>query len=338
VARNPFTPKPLIHVLIFIEQPVRAWSIPPGQVERLRGLFPDARIEHALDDGAAGAAIRHADVAFTWKMPPEMVAAAERLRWVHTSAAAVHTLPLDALGARGIAVTNSRGIQSVAIAEHVMAMLLALSRQLPLAVRRQSEGRWAQDEMTGDRMPWLVQGRRMGIVGLGTIGQAVAVRAAALGMVVSGIRRQPERGTPAGVHEVLGPANLDRLLSESDVTVLAAPWTRATDRLIGARELERMKPGAVLINVARGRLVDEDALVSALERGHLGGAALDVFTQEPLRTTSPLWSLPNVLITPHTSGFRADHWDAVVDLFAENLRRFEAGEPLTNVVDWAAGY
>jgi phosphoglycerate dehydrogenase-like enzyme len=120
--------------------------------------------------------------------------------------------------------------------------------------------------------------------------------------------------------------------------VLAAPWTTATDRLLGGRELRRMKRGAILINIARGQLVDEDALVSALARGHLGGAALDVFTSEPLAAAHPFWSMPNVLVTPHTSGYRGDHWDAVVELFAENLRRFEAGEPLLNVVDCEAGY
>ena len=325
-------------VLIFIEQPVRAWSIPPAQVERLRQRFPHVRIDHALDDGAAFAGIQRADAAFTWKITPEMVAGAERLRWVHTSAVAVGTLPLSQLAARGIVVTNSRGIQSVAIAEHVIAMLLALSRQLPLAVRRQSTGTWAQNEMVGDFVPWLVEGRRMGIVGLGTIGQAVAVRAAALGMRVTGIRRRPERGAPPGVSEVLGPADLDRVLATSDVLVLAAPWTSATDRLLGQREMERLKRGAILINVARGQLVDEDALTSALAGGHLRAAALDVFAREPLSAASPLWSLPNVLITPHTSGFREDHWDAVIDLFSENLRRFEAGGPLLNVVDCDAGY
>jgi phosphoglycerate dehydrogenase-like enzyme len=340
VANNNARPKPevLIDLLIFIQQPVLAWSVPPAQVERLRQRFPHLRIDHALDEGAALAAIQPADAAFTWKMTPDMVARAERLRWVHTSAVAVGTLPLAQLAARGIAVSNSRGIQSVAIAEHVIAMLLALSRQLPLAVRRQSAGIWAQNEMVGDFMPWLVEGRRMGIVGLGTIGQAVAVRAAALGLRVTGIRRRPERGAPPGVNEVLGPADLDRLLATSDVLVLAAPWTSATDRLLGEREMQRMKRGAILINVARGQLVDEDALTSALAGGHLGGAALDVFAKEPLAAASPLWSLPNVLITPHTSGFRADHWNAVIDLFSENLRRFEAGEPLLNLVDCDAGY
>jgi phosphoglycerate dehydrogenase-like enzyme len=235
-------------------------------------------------------------------------------------------------------VTNSRGIQSTAIAEHVMACLLALSRGLPAIVRRQDARVWAQNEMVGDRSPWLVHGRRMGIIGLGTIGRAVAVRAAALGMEVVGVRRRPEQGGGPGVARVVGPSQVNEVLTTSDVLVLAAPWTGATDRLLDAAALARMQRGAVVINVARGQLVDETALASSLATGHLGGAALDVFTEEPLPPTSPFWSLPNVIVTPHTSGFRADHWDAVIALFEEQLRRFLAGEPLHNLVDCEAGY
>jgi phosphoglycerate dehydrogenase-like enzyme len=141
-----------------------------------------------------------------------------------------------------------------------------------------------------------------------------------------------------GVAEVLGPASLGDVLSSSDLVVLAAPWTAETDRVIGAPEIGRMKPGAVLINVARGQLVDEAALAAALASGRLGGAALDVFTEEPLPAASPFWSLPNAIVTPHTSGFRADHWDAVLDLYEEQIRRFLDGRPLLNEVDCAAGY
>jgi glyoxylate/hydroxypyruvate reductase len=187
-------------------------------------------------------------------------------------------------------------------------------------------------------MPWLVQGKRMGIVGLGTIGSAVAARAAALGIEVVGVRRRPEQARPEGVQDVVGPDALDEVLASSDILVLAAPWTGATDRLLDERAIGRMKRGAILINVARGQLVDEAALAGALTAGHLGGAALDVFNDEPLPSSSPLWTSPNTIITPHTSGFRADHWDAAVDLFIEQLRRFMDAQPLLNPVDTDAGY
>jgi phosphoglycerate dehydrogenase-like enzyme len=327
-----------MHVLISIQQPVTAWTIPLPHVQRLRTTFPDIVFTNALNERDVRSAVPHADAAFTWILSSDMVAEARRLRWVHSSAVAVGTLPLRDLAARGIIVTNSRGIQSVAIAEHVIGSLLALSRGLPLAVRSQDAKVWAQTLMTGERSPWLVQGRRMGIIGLGTIGQAVAVRAAALGMVVTGVRRRPEQGSPAGTSEVVGPSQTVEVIASSDVLVLAAPWTGATDRLLDARAISSMKRGAVVINVARGQLVDEAALASALASGHLDGAVLDVFNEEPLPQTSPFWSLPNVMVTPHTSGFRADHWDAVIDVFEEQLRRFIDGRPLLNEVDCEAGY
>lgn len=327
-----------MNVLISIQQPVTAWTIPAAQVDRLRAKFPGVTFTNALDDHAVHRALPDADVAFTWMLTPGMIQRAAKLRWVHSSAVAVGTLSLGDLAARGIAVTNSRGIQSVAIAEHTIGSLLALSRRLPMTIRSQEAGRWGQNDLIGERAPWLVHGRRMGIIGLGTIGQAIAIRAAALGMRVAGVRRRPEQGSVAGVSEVYGPSQIGEVIASSDVLVLAAPWTGETDRLLDAAAIASMKRGAVVINVARGQLVDETALASALARGHLAGAALDVFNEEPLPADSPFWLLPNVIVTPHTSGFRADHWDAVIDLFEEQLRRFLAGEPLLNPVDLEAGY
>jgi len=327
-----------MNVLISIQQPVVAWTIPPAQVERLRASFPDITFLNALDARAVDEGLRDADVAFTWILSDASLANARKLRWVHSSAVAVGTLPLAALAARGIVVTNSRGIQSVAIAEHVIACMLALSRRLTYAIRRQETRVWSQNEMIGALSPWLVQGQRMGIVGLGTIGQAVAVRAAALGMEVVGVRRRPEQGGGPGVARVSGPDAIGDVIATSDVLVLSAPWTGATDRLVDANAIARMKKGAMLINVARGQLVDEAALASALAEGDLAGAALDVFNEEPLPADSPFWSLPNVIVSPHTSGFRADHWDAVIALFEDELRRFLHGGPLRNVVDCNAGY
>ena len=327
-----------MNVLISIRQPFVAWVIPPGHVERLRRRFPDIHFTHALDSRTDVEGIANADAAFTWTMTPDMLARADRLRWVHSSAVAVGTLPLQELAARGVIVTNSRGVQSAAIAEHAIACLLALSKRLPLLVRHQASRHWAQNELVGDASPWLVEGRTMGIIGLGTIGEAIAARAAALRMHVVGVRRRPEQGAPSSVAQVLGPDQIAAVIAASDVVVLAAPWTAATSRLIDAVALASMKRGAVLINISRGQLVDEDALAASLARGHLAGAALDVFNEEPLPAKSLLWSLPNVLITPHTSGFRADHWDAVIELFEKQIDRFRSGRPLLNTVDPEAGY
>jgi phosphoglycerate dehydrogenase-like enzyme len=219
-----------------------------------------------------------------------------------------------------------------------IAVTLAMFRRLHLAVRRQSERRWAQDEISAGRVNRQLAGARVLIVGLGAIGRAAAARFSALGARVSGIRRTPDGAGVPHVETVAGADRLFALLPSADVVLLAAPQTPQTRHLIGARELAAMKDDTLLVNVSRGKLVDEAALVEALAAGRIGGAALDVFEHEPLASDSALWTLPNVLITPHTSGFRPDHWDAATSLFAENLRRFESGEPLLNVVDKRAGY
>jgi phosphoglycerate dehydrogenase-like enzyme len=223
------------------------------------------------------------------------------------------------------------------MAEHVLAVTLALARQLHTAMRHQVNHRWAQDLLESQGLLTL-RGRRMGIVGLGSIGMEVARLAAPWGLKVSAIRRRADLERPPEVDELLPPDRLDDLLAKSNVVVLAAPLTAATRALIGRRELSLMKRGAFLVNVGRGGLVDDEALVAALRTGHLGGAALDVFAEEPLPASSPYWDLPNVIVTPHTSGTMEDYWDQLVSLFSENLRRFEAGLPLLNVVDKLAGY
>jgi phosphoglycerate dehydrogenase-like enzyme len=220
----------------------------------------------------------------------------------------------------------------------VLAVTLALFRRLPLAVERQRQHVWAQDEIGAPAGNRRLAGSRVLIVGAGSIGRAAAVRLQALGARVTGIRRNTEGPLPAGFESMLGADALAGALPDADVVLIAAPQTAVTRGLIGERELALMRRDAVIVNVSRGGLIDETALVDALRAGRVAGAALDVFRKEPLTEDSALWDVPNLLITPHTSGFRHDHWDAAVDLFAENLRRFEAGEPLINVVDKRAGY
>jgi phosphoglycerate dehydrogenase-like enzyme len=178
----------------------------------------------------------------------------------------------------------------------------------------------------------------MTVLGLGTIGQEVARRAHAFGMSVTGIRRRVEERVPPFVSNVVGPDRLHDALRGCDVLVISAPFLPGTDSLIGAKEIALLNGGAIIINVARGRIVDEAALIAAIRSGHLGGAVLDVFEREPLDPGSPLWSFPNVIISPHSAGVRPDHWDEVIDLFSENLRRFQRGEPLLNLVNCDAGY
>jgi phosphoglycerate dehydrogenase-like enzyme len=326
-----------MRIVVAIFSDAAWWNLPEAQVDRLRAAFPDLEFVHVRTHDELVRAIGAAEVAFAGEMPPDALAAAPALRWIHSPAAGVGGMLHPALVNGPVVVTNSRGLHAASIAEHVIGVSLALLRRLPLVVSRQTERRWAQAELA-DAGIRLLQGLRMGIVGAGAIGSAVARLASAFGMEVIASRRRVEAGAPEGVRAVLPPERLHDLLSASDIVVLAAPQTRQTWSLIGRAELDAMKPDSILVNVSRGKLVDERALIDALSSRSIGGAALDVFAREPLDPQSPLWRLPNVLITPHVSGMRPDYWDAAIAIFEDNLRRYRTGEPLQNIVDKTAGY
>lgn len=333
---------PPLTILVGVYSPVTAWNIPAAHVSRLQRAFPRQTFLHALSDDEALRLIARAEIAFMAELGPAHLQAARSLRWVHSPAAGVGGMLFPAMAQSPVVVTNSRGISASTIAEHIVAVTLVLFRKLPMALAAQADRRWAQDEILAGSQIRTLAGAEVLIVGLGSIGAAAARLLHALGARVIGIRRSRSGIVPPGVERTAGPDELLDLLPHADVVVIAAPQTRETQGLIGARELAAMRRDGVLVNVSRGKLVDEDALVAALTapeaRRTISAAALDVFAQEPLPSGSPLWSLPGVLVTPHMAGFRPDHWDAVIDLFADNLRRFEAGLPLRNVVDKEAGY
>lgn len=325
-------------ILVSIQQPVKAWQIPAEAVDRLRQRFPEITFIHATDDDVRARGLAECDIAYTWILSPAEVATARNLKWVHTSAVAVETLALQDLFTRDIIVSNSRGVQAAPIAEHVFAVLLALAKQLPFILENQRAHYWAQNEVIGDRLPWLLKRRTLGLIGVGTIGSEIALLADAFGMHVVGLRRRAESEQVPGVHEMLPYTELDTLLSRADVVVIAAPLTPETLSMIGAPQLSRMKRGALLINVGRAKIVDHVALADALHARHLGGASLDVFHKEPLPAEDPLWTAPNVILSPHTSGFRQGHWDDVIDLFADNIDRFRRGDPVRFRVEPSLGY
>jgi phosphoglycerate dehydrogenase-like enzyme len=325
-----------MNVVIGVISPALAWVMPRWHVDRLRADFPQHTFLDAWDRDALRQLLPQAEVAFTPFVDRDVFASASRLRWVQSPAVGVGSLMFPELLASGVVLTSARGIRARSIAEHVLGMTLALARLLPATLRAQAQHRWAQAEL--ETAARTLKGESMGIVGLGAIGLEVANIAVPFGFRVSAIRRRAGQPVPAGVDAVWTPDRLDDLLAQSDVVVIAAPHTPATKRLIGRAQIDRMKPGALLVNVARGKLLDDDALIEALRAGRVGGAALDVFSQEPLDSSSPYWDLPNVIVTPHTSGAMHDYWTPLVALFAENLRRFEKGDPLLNVVDKVAGY
>jgi phosphoglycerate dehydrogenase-like enzyme len=327
-----------VNIAVGVISPNTAWVLPRPYVDHLRREFPQHRFIDVWDREALRDALPAADAAFAAVIDHDVVPSLTRLRWVQAPAAGVGHLLSPELIASPIVLTSARGVRARPIAEHVMGVTLALARQLHTAVRRQAARQWALDEIEASGSIRTLRGARLGIVGLGAIGSEIARVAGPFGLRVSGIRKRTDLAPPEGVHEVLTPDQLPQLLSQSDVVVLAAPLTAETHELIGRDAIRHMKRGALLVNIGRGKLVDDEALIEALRDGRVGGAALDVFTKEPLEPTSPYWLLPNVIVTPHMSGAMEDYWTPLVALFADNLRRFERGEPLVNVVDKTAGY
>jgi phosphoglycerate dehydrogenase-like enzyme len=317
-------------------------------LERIREASAGARIVNVSVEGLADGPIEDVEVLLRGWLSADafdrFLGRAPRLAWVHSASAGVERALTPAARQRGIVITNARGVFSRPIAEYVMLMILAVSRRLPQLLELQRERTWQPLEGVE------LRDVTVGIVGLGSIGRAVGALATAFGCRVIATRRRvtaplepagPEAdGEEAAValDRVLGPTELPVLLRGSDFVVLAAPLTPETEGMIDADALAAMKPGAWLINVARGRLVDERALVRALRDGRLGGAILDTFREEPLPPASPFYDLPNVIVTPHTSWSSGRVLDRSVELFCDNLRRFSAGESLLNVVDPAAGY
>ena len=306
-----------------------------------------------------------AEVWFGWGLSREVFAAAKKLRWIQVTSAGVDRLLFDELRRSDVIVTNARGVYSIPIAEQVLAMMLAFARQLPTCIREQSRGRWAGSVVGGK--PVVLAGKTCVVLGLGDIGTEVARRAKAFGMKVLGIRRrpgtlrvswdafatdsvaagEPPRPAPAGqkrpslpgfVDEVVDQRGMQAVLARADYLVVALPLTEATRHIVDAQALSVLKPTACVFNIGRGALIDEPALIRALQEGRLAGAGLDVFEQEPLPPESPLYRMENVIITPHSGGRSPENGEKLVSLFCRNLRRYLARKPLLNLVDKAAGY
>ena len=326
-------------LLIVVRQHFELWRVPQWFVDRLQVEFPSLTIIHRDSYDRIEEYLRDAEIVFTNSLRPEQFASAQNLRWIHAPSAAVHQLMFPDLVNRDVVVTNSSEVHGPVVAEHVLALIFALAKKIPQAVRLQQKHTWGQEEMWNERpRPHEIAGATLGLVGLGNIGRAVAKKAAALGMRVIAVREHVEQGRPEGVEAVFSFPQLVDLLSQSDYVVLAAPLTPATRGLMSSARLAAMKPEAFLINVGRGPLADEAALADALRTRRIAGAALDVFDQEPLPAESPLWELDNLLITPHTASMTEKLWERHFQLFSENLRRYLAREPLLFTVDKKRGY
>ena len=328
-------------------------------VDRVRAALPHRSLEivRELSSDALPEAMPGTTILFGNYLSESALREARDLRWIQTVGAGVDVLLSVDLTSTDIVVTNTSGAFGVQIAEHALSLMFALARRLPAALESQAARRYAP-EPRDDLFE--LTGKTVGIVGFGDVGQALARRARGIGMRVVALRRSPH-GAPAAhatladlaldplagsdhadpsalADEILGPDRLDDLLRESDVVVNAAPLTSATVHLFGREQFARMRSTACFINIGRGETVDQDALIDALRDGVITGAGLDVTTPEPLPPDSPLWALPNIILTAHYAGWSDTMLDRIYAIFTDNLRRFDRGEPLRNQVDLRAGY
>ena len=329
------------------------WALTPAGEERIRANAPpgwevlSVRAATSSDgDGPPRAseealeAIGDAEAYFGFGFTPDLLRAAHRLRWVHSAAAGVGSVLRSGIADTDVLLTNSAGIHSIPMAEFIIGGLLHFMRGLDVAIDQQRRGQWSKAFFVADESPLRELGdTRVLIVGTGGIGQATATRLSSLGATCVGVRRRPELGAPPGFSAVTGPAGLDAELARADVLVLAAPLTSDTGRLMTRERLERLPRGAIVVNVARGALMDEEFLADLLEDGRLRGAVLDVFTEEPLSPQSRLWKLRSALVVPHVSPVSPGRfWPRSLDLFLDNWHRYASGQPLRNLVDKHAGY
>jgi len=327
-----------VKLLIALYHRFHPWIAPLWFSQRLRDDFPQLEVVQLPNYDRITEEIVDADLAITWSLRGDQITAAKKLRWIHSTAAAVHALITPELQTSDIVVTNARAVHGPVVAEHAMALAFAMAKRLPEAAKFQSQRHWAQQEIceTVPR-PRELKDATMVIVGFGLIGTSLAKLARALGMRVVGVREHPEKGSELA-DAMYGFDDLNRALGEGDFVVLATPVTEKTRHLMNAERLEHLKSDAYLINVGRGILIDDEALQHALRANHFAGAALDVTTEEPLPPGSPLWTMENVFITPHTAGFAEKMWERHYVAYTENLRRYLAAEPLLWTVDKSAGY
>jgi D-2-hydroxyacid dehydrogenase (NADP+) len=314
------------------------WTAPPEMAARIRTRWPEMNVVHLPDYDNLDRELADADIFTGFTVRPEQFALAKKLKWIHSTAAAVTQLMYPELRQSGIEVTNASGIHSIPMAEHILGTLIALARRFPDCFRYQQQARWAPQEWWDAPVrPRELHGQVILLIGFGAIGRAVAKAVRPLGMRVWAVTRSGS-GDAELAEKIFPVSKLDEALSQADFVVVAAPETPETHQMMGAPQFARMKSSAYFVNVARGPLIDEAALIAALEQRTIAGAAIDVASEEPLPPESPLWKAENLLITPHVSAISDRLWERQTDLVMENLERWFSGRELVNRVDLARGY
>ena len=323
-------------------------------LDQMRAVSPRLRIRqqtcHNVHEVAAALADQpDVEILYSFHLPRTALEIAPRLNWLQLHSAGINHILDHPIMKRDVAITTVSGIHATPIAEYVFASILAYRWRVPLWTHCQPEARWPSDRWNLYARPEL-RDSTLGIIGYGSIGREVGRLGKAFGMRVLALRRSSGRTKEGFASEHTGdregaiperfflPDRLQEMLSECDYVVVALPLTPETEHLIGEAELRAMKPNAYLVNIARGAIVDEQALIRALDEGLIAGAGLDVFDREPLPDESPLWALDNVLISPHVAGFTPRYDERATAVFVDNLGRYLSGEPLLNLVDKARGY
>ncbi len=321
-------------------------SLREGFLEAVQAVSPRIRVVLIPTEGSLPADIAETEVFYrSFALPrpvvDEVVERATKLRWMHVPAAGIEAALTPKVMASSFVITNVSGVYDVPVAEHGLALILAAARRLPAYFAAQQERRWLRaatwDAVQQEQvLPFVLRGKTAAMLGFGGTGGTLAGYLKALGMRVLGVRRTGRPDWRAD--DMYGPDRLAEVIPQADFIVLTVPTTAATERIIGPEQIALMKPNAWLVNLGRGRLVDDAALIAALAERRIGGAALDVFTEEPLPPDSPYYRLPNVIVTPHIAGAFPELNEVDREYFVENLRRYVAGEPLLSVVDRARGY
>ena len=326
-----------MHIVAYFKLHEVRWTLSEEDRRRIEGQH-GVQVTPVEDEHDLPRVLPDAEVFVGWHFPRALFAAARRLRWVHTASAGVEANLFPEMVASEVILTNSTGLHEVCIPEHVFGQMLLLARNFHEAQRMQQRREWGRFQVItfGPTIREL-HGGNLAILGAGPIGQNVARLAAAFGMHVRVMRRNASHPAPYA-EAVVPPSALLDLLAWADFVVCALPLTAETRNLINADGFRAMRSSTFLINVGRGETIDDDALVAALRNGAIGGAALDAFREEPLPSDHPFWTLPNLIITPHVSGYMPDYFQKALALFEDNLGRYRQGQPLRNLVDKGLGY
>ncbi|HEV8375634.1 MAG TPA: D-2-hydroxyacid dehydrogenase [Candidatus Polarisedimenticolia bacterium] len=327
----------MTHLLIFLASRHRVWNLDEKYPRLIRESFPEVEVVTVRDKEDSLRHLPEAEILYSWSLPEKHFPRARRLRWIHLPSAGVEDALYPALVESSIRLSCSRGISSAALADHALGMILAFSRGLATAIRERGNERLRDTFFEGNPMPSELDGRVLAILGFGSIGREVARRGRSFGMRIHALKRRAAAQEPLA-DRLFGPPGWEEFLASADFLVICLPLTPVTAGILDARALSLLKRSAVVVNIARGGLVREDALVQALESGRLAGAALDVYAEEPLPPSSPLHRLGNTVLTPHIGGLHPHYLDRATAIFLVNLGRFLKEEPLLHEVDKQAGY